>query len=199
MSNIQKRAAFVAFANAFLGLSMLIVAFGLIGPAVLSDRTKFVEMALNHPGPLFFQDILKIASAVVAVYLVLVLSHRLKDGNPKLVLAGTFFGFLAILLLLANGGLSFYSTLQAASLDTDAGNQRNVIIALLGMASIMANGVWYLLENWVARKSGRLPAGLSTLGLVIGAISLVPPFAIFVLLLSIVWSAWLGMVLLKND
>lgn len=196
MVNIQRVGAYAAFTNAFLGLAMLIVAFVMIGPA-LTDRSKLIEMALHNPGPLFLQDVLKFFSAGASTLLVLALSRRIDSEKSPLSRPGALFGLLAILLLLANACVSLYATSQAVSLES--GEQINLVIFILGVVAVFVNGLWYLFENLMARKNKRLPGGLTTLGMVIGTISLVPPLAILVLVLSLVWSVWLGLVFLKSE
>jgi hypothetical protein len=66
------------------------------------------------------------------------------------------------------------------------------------MATIFTNGLWYLLTSWTALKADQLLKRLNYIGLAIGAISLIPILGIFALLLSIVWSFWLGRILFKE-
>ena len=198
MPEIHRSGAAAAFANGLLNLAMLFVAIILVGPSALVDREVFISMARTNPWPLLLQDVIKFGSSIALLILVLDLGKRLKDTNPTAVRTGTAFGLLSITLLIANGSLSLYATSQAAGLEANAGVQLNLVIGVLGMASVVAGGLWYLLVNWVARKSGSLPSNLSILGSVAGAIALVPPIAILFLLLSIVWSIWLGVVLLKR-
>jgi hypothetical protein len=106
-----------------------------------------------------------------------------------------------VLCLVVNATLSLYATFQAATYAREAsaiGIPLNGIIGLLAMAVLILNGMWYLLVSWIALKSQRLPKALSYLGLGMGVISLVPPLGIIVLLLSMVWSAGVGRVLLQE-
>lgn len=196
MGKLQKVGALAAFANALLGVAMLLVVFILIGPA-LTDREKFIDMALHNPGPLILQDILKFASAAASCVLVWALSRHIDDARSPLVRPGSLCGFISILFLLVNACLSLYATTNAAGLEDGA--QVNLVISLLGLAAIFVNGFWYLFENLMARKNKCLPGPLIGLGLVIGVISLVPFLGIFVLILSLVWYIWLGVVLLRRE
>lgn len=190
-----------AYLNALLAMGALVVVFGLIGPAALTDNTKLVELAINNPAPLFIQDALKFASAVVASVLVVALFNRLRGESPTVMGWATLFGFLAILCLLANASLSLYAVSQAANFaqgQAEMGRQLNGLAGLLGLAVIAVNGLWYLLVSWSALKANQLPRPLSYLGLVMGGLSLLPPLGVIVLLLSVVWSAWLGRTLLRG-
>jgi hypothetical protein len=186
-----------AFLNAVLAVLTLIVAFFLIGPAVMQDPGLFVQMALNNPAPLYIQDGLKFISIGVAFILVGALHSRLVSDNPALMKIASGSGIFATILLLLNAVLSLITTSQAASFanNPDAGLQLNALVGLLGLASIFFNGPWYLGLSWTGLKGGKLPKGLSYLGLVMGALSLLPFLGILVLLLSIFWSIWLGRLL----
>lgn len=196
--NTEKAGGLAAFINAFLAIAALVVAFGLIGPAALTDNAKLVELAISNPAPLIIQDLLKFASAAVAIVLVVALFNRLHSQSPTVTRLATLFGFLSVLCLLANASLSLYAVSQAANFaqaQTGMGNQLNGLINLLGMAVIAITGLWYLLVSWSALKTDQLPRRLSQFGLVIGGLSLLPPLGVIVLLLSIAWSLWLGRVL----
>lgn len=109
----------------------------------------------------------------------------------------TIFGLLAIGLLLANATLSIFAVSQAASRSKTiaGGDTLNAVIGMLGMGTIMANGLWYVLANWSAYSYKMLPRCLCWLGLAIGTTSLVPFLALVVLVLGIVWAIWLAIVL----
>jgi len=199
--NIQKLGALAAIFNAVVAVAMLVVALVLIGPATLTDPGKLVELAIHNPTPLIIQDALKLVLAALASVLILALANRLRPHTPTLILVATIFGFLSVLGLVANSGLSLYAISQAASSAPGAsamGHQLNGLIGVLAIAVIVLNGAWYFLVSWSALKSHRLPQPLSYLGLGIGLLSLLPPLAIMALLVSTIWSLWLGQLLLKE-
>jgi hypothetical protein len=198
MSFFQKAGPVAAFLNAGLAVLSLIVAFVLIGPAALSDRAVFVDLALHNPAPLYLQDVLKFASAGVAIVLIGALYYRLRNDAPKRSLWAVIFGAIALFCLLTNAVMSLMATSQAATLGS-TGEQFNLAIGILGMAAIFFNGPWYLLNSSAALKSQKLPKGLAILGLIMGAMSLLPFLGVLVLLLSIIWSVWLGLSLRKTQ
>lgn len=192
MSNLQRLGSIAAFINAGAAVAALVVAFVLIGPAALSDPAKLADLAVHNPTPLIIQDLVKFVSAAAAVVLILALAARLRRDAPRLILTANVFGFLAVACLIANAVLSLYATLQGTAA---TGGQLLNLIGVLAIGALALNGIWYLLIDWTALKQQQLPKLLCYLGLVMGAVSLVPPLAIVVLLLSIVWSVWLGRVL----
>lgn len=64
---------------------------------------------------------------------------------------------------------------------------------------LLFDGLWYFLFSYSVLKSNQLPKLLIYLGFAMGILSLVHQLEIFVLVLSVVWSVWLGQLLLKNS
>jgi hypothetical protein len=159
-----------------------------------------MELAVHSPAPLVVQDLLKFVAAALALVLIAALHVRLATAAPKLVWVATAFGLASVACLLANATLSLAAISQAADwaqAQPNRGARLNAMIGVMGLAAIVANGPWYLLVNWSALKSQTLPKALCYLGLAVGALSFVPVLGIIVLLLGMVWSAGLGVVLLK--
>lgn len=201
MSNFQKIGGIAAYINAGVSVAILVVAFGLIGFAALTDNSKLVELAISNPTPLFIQDTLKLLSAIITVVLIIALFNILKIHAPKIMSVATVIGSLSVLCLVINAGLSFFLVSQANNdtlISAESSNQLNGIIALLGMAVIFLNGIWYLLISRSALRHNQFPKPLNYLGTGMGLLSLLPPLGILVLVLNVVWSLWLGQVLLKS-
>lgn len=197
----QKIGGLAAFINALLGLGALVVAFGLIGPAALTDPSELAELAIHNPMPLIIQDSLKLGSAAAAIVLIMALFKHLRGNSPTRIKTATALGFFSVLLLLTNAGLSLFTVSQAAYFaqsQPGIATELNGLIGLLGLAVIAVNGLWYLIVSWTALKMERLPKWLCYLGLVIGGLSLLPPLGVVVLLLSVVWSLGLGLALWQS-
>lgn len=187
-----------AFVSAFAASASFLIAIAFIGLGALSDTQQLVALAMTNPKPLLAQDLLKFVSAAAASIIIVVLWKRLGHAAPTLLRVATGFGVLSVSLLLINAVLSLFAISQAANFsagDAVTANALNGIIGLVGLAAIAANGVWYLLVNWSALKSGLLPRGLCWLGMTIGAMSLAPFLALGVLVLGAAWSLWLGIFL----
>lgn len=217
--NIQQIGGTAAFMNAAAIMATLIVAFGFIGPAVISDPNKFMGLAIHNPAPLIAQDVLKLASSGLAIILVLALHNRLRDDFPKLMRTAIWFGFISVLCLLINAGLSLLMLAQTINIFQEKTWLSNIVhmmfqqqkmtvfvlqgflnglINALGMAVIVINGVWYLLVSWAALKANSLPRWVNYFGMTMGGLSFLPPLGILVLFLGILWSFGLGRALLKK-
>ena len=133
--------------------------------------------------------------------LILALANYLGRNASALLSVATGFGFLSVLCLVGNATLSLYGISQASTHDQESmsGNHVSSMIGILAVAAISLNGLWFLLVSWTALKSQQLPNSLCYLGLGMGVLSLVPPLGIIVLLLSMVWSVWMGQLLLKEE
>lgn len=119
------------------------------------------------------------------------LNDRLQESSPNLMRIATASGLGAAVLFLATGMFNFGAPPAAVG---DVGT------ALI-RASIFAAGWWALLASWAGLQGG-LPRILSYMGLLFGAAGIlsfaIPPLNPIGALLGIVWSAWLGMVLLRS-
>jgi Domain of unknown function (DUF4386) len=201
VTNIQKLGSVAAFINAIVSIATLLVAIFLIGLSALADASKFVDLAINNPTPLIIQDLLKFVSAASGCVLILALSQCLYSDTPKLILFANIFGSFSLLCLVTNGVLSIYTISQASLYAKEIyslGGQLNAIIGLLAVTLIVFNGLWLLLVSWSALKSNRLPKFFCYLGLGMGFLSLIPQLGIFVLILSVIWSVWLGRLLWRD-
>jgi len=198
-STRQRSGGVAALCNVFVALATLVVALVWIGPEAMVNRRVLMQMAVSNPAPLFVQDLLKLAAATVFVALILAFDQRFRVVAPKAMRVARAFGFASVGTLTANAAMSVYAVMQAAGsqLDESTGEHFNTIVGVLGMAVVVLNGIWYLLTSRVALRTATYPKRLAQLGLVIGGMSLVPPLAIVVLLLSVAWSAWVARVLLR--
>jgi hypothetical protein len=202
MPNIQKLGGIAAFINAAVAVTTLMVAVFAIGLSALANPSKLVDLAIHNPAPLLVQDFLKLVSAAISGVLILTFCNRLHDRTPKLILVATVFGCSSVVCLVANAAFSIYAIFQVAvnaGGTLAAGDRLNSLIGLLAIATIMLDGLWFLLVSWSALQSDRLPKLLSYIGLGMGFLSLVPPLGIVVLTLSVLWSVLLGQILLQES
>lgn len=200
-SSRQRSGGIAALCNVFVALATLVVVLVWIGPEAILNRRLLMQMAVSNPAPLFAQDLLKLAAAMISVMLILAFDERFRVVAPKVMSVAGVFGFASVSTLIVNAALSAYAVMQASTsqLTESTGEHLNMIVGVLGVAVVVLNGIWYLLTSRAALRTATYPKRLAQLGLVIGGMSLVPPLAIAALLLSVAWSAWLARVLLNRQ
>lgn len=213
MDNL-KRAAGVAMliqAAQFLWLLLFLLVLlpqaGFASPAALNDPAKALPFAATSPFPsiLFLVTILW---AVTVAIPVLALYERLRTHSPGVIAIATTFGLMVAVLFLARGILGFSGLPVLANLfaqnPTEVGPAYlavNTVLSALAASAVFAYGVWLLLTNWVALKSAALPRLHGYLGLIFGGAGvlgfLIPPLTLLGAVLGVVWTLWLGIVLLR--
>jgi hypothetical protein len=201
MTHLQKLGGIAALVNVIVAIATLATVIFLIGLSAIADPNKLIDLAIHKPAPLLIQDGLKFVSAGISTVLILALENYLRRDASALLSIATGFGFLSVFCLVGNATLSLYVISQASTYDQAAlsGSNPSSMIGILAVAALGLDGLWFLLVSWTSLKSQQLPKFLCYLGLGIGILSLVPPLGVIVLLLSIVWSVWIGQVLLKGE
>jgi hypothetical protein len=201
MIHLQKLGGIAAFANVIVVIATLAIVFFLIGISAIANPSQLIDLAIRNPAPLLIADGLKLVSAGISIVLILALRSYLKTDLPtapalRLLSVATGFGWFSVLCLVGNATLSLYAISQA-SIDV-SGQYFHRILGILAIAAISLDGLWFLLISWIGLKHQKLPNVLCYLGIVMGGLSLIPPLGMIVLLLSMVWSVWIGQVLLKE-
>ncbi len=205
-------AALVAAGTFLFGIVLFV---SLLTDYTTGDPTPAESVAFlvdNQAALYIWNLVIFIVFGIALVPLVLVLRERLKAGSPGLAQAAGAFGLIWAGLVLAAGMVSNIAIGTVADLhDTDPAAAEPVWSALdsvengLGGGNEIAGGVWVLLVSWAALKTAVLPRALNYLGLtagVAGLITVIPALeavgAVFGIGL-IVWFAWLGVLLLKEE
>ncbi len=200
MTHLQKLGVMAAFVNVIVAMATLATVVFLIGISAIADPNQLIDLAIHNPAPLLIEDGLKIFSAGISGVLIVALANYLQREASSLLSVATGFGILSVLCLVGNAILSVYAVSHASMYDQAqmSGNCLNSIISILAVAAISLEGLWFLLISWTALRNQQLPSTLCYLGIGIGVLSLVPPLGIIVLSFSMVWSMWIGNVLVKG-
>jgi hypothetical protein len=182
-------------------------ALGLGGPGDPLDPAKALPAAAASPlfGVLF---LLQIGFAATTLVTVLALEARLRAGAPDPMRVATAAGLGAAVLFLAAGMTGFVGVPLLAGLypQNPAGAGAaylagDAVGSGLVAGAIFAAGWWALLASWAARRTAALPGPLAYLGLLFGAASilafLVPPLMLLGAITGLIWSLWLGAVLVR--
>jgi hypothetical protein len=215
MNTFQKAGGLAALAHAFAYIVGILLAVTLIFPIVDGDTIRYLEFVRDNP--FLMHGWILIAywvSAIAVVFMALALYHRLTANSPVLVQAGTVFGLIWAGLIIASANLML--------------NDFRVVTDLFGKDASLASSAWTILEAvengivsgnelvgslWVtlisiaALRKGGLPKALNILGVSLGVVGIftLNPFltgftatAFFFGMGMVVWSIWLGIVLLRS-
>lgn len=181
-------------------------------PSVVDPAEKVALLVGNQGSMTAMYLVSYVIFGIALGILALALYARLNDGAPALAQAATAAGLLWAFVLVASGmvfnagmaavvGLHGTSPAQAASTWQAI---EPVAQGLGGSGGELLGGLWVLLVSVAALRTGRLPAVLNWLGMVVGAVgvlSVVPALRDLGYgfgLLQIVWFVGLGFVLLRT-
>ncbi|MDN3686989.1 DUF4386 family protein [Cyclobacterium jeungdonense] len=196
----RKVSGVAALLHSFLGLVTLFVVISSLG--IVPNPDQLAELARSNPFPLILLDLLKILSSITAMVLIIYFYNYFKVNNLGSIKWGSIAGGLSVICLLINAFISLSLVLSASPeispLTPSRISKMEMVVIIFGIGSVFFNGFWYLVINRTALKNKVFSASFCYLGIALGVISLIPPLSLIVLLLMIVWSLWLGIILLRN-
>ena len=149
---------------------------------------------------------------VVLVVLSLALHARLKDGSPAIVQAATAFGLIWAGLVIASGMIANIGNSAVVELFSE--NQDQAVMLWLALGTVqealgggneIVGSLWVLLLSWAALRTSKLPKALNYLGVLVGLagiLTVAPNLDVLMDVFGlgqIVWFAWLGTVMLRED
>jgi hypothetical protein len=209
MRSFQKAGGAASLLNASIAFANIVVVFGVLGADVAASPTRIAGIVTTQPLPLLLLEFFKILSALAAIVTILAVHQRLNRYVPQPIRFATIAGAISAVLLVTAGVVGAVA-IALANPSAEAGQSTavslyltlNMLINGLGVAAVFAYGIWYLLVSVAALKVGLLPRLLCYLGVPLGVASLVafvvPPVALLVLLLGLIWAIWLGVFLLRE-
>jgi hypothetical protein len=196
----QKVSGIAALIQSLLGFITLIVVLYSLGIAPNAD--SLAEIARSNPFPIVLLDIIKLLSSITALILINFFYHYFMVDNLASVKWGSVAGIISVICLLTNAVISLLLVLSATSemdqMTPERISTMRILVIVFGIGSIFFNGLWYIAINRKALKNKTFPASFCHLGTALGVISLIPPLSQIVLVLVIVWSLWLGIILLRE-
>ncbi len=213
MKDFQKVGGVGAFLQAAFFVMLFVYIFvvlpsqGLAGPTALNDPAKALPFAANSP-ILSLVNLIFVPLVIGIILVVLALYERLQAGSPGVVRIATAAGLVATALFLARAMIGFIAPPQLAQLyahnPAEAGAAYlalSLVIGGLNNAAIFAVGSFQLLVSWAALRTGGLSKPLSYLGLLTGVVGIlaftIPLGGLIGAAITLVWSLWLGVVLLR--
>lgn len=215
MNTYQKAGGLAALAHAFAYLLGIILAVTLIFPVLDGDVTRYFEFVRDNPYLMHSWILIAYwGSAISVVFMALALFHRLNSRSTVLVQAATVFGLIWAGLIIASANLM----LNDFRVITDIFiNDVSLAPTVWTILEAVENGIisgnelvgslWVSLISIAALRKGGLPNVLNILGVVLGVlgiITLAPNIADFMGVAfafgmgMVVWSIWLGIVLLRE-
>jgi hypothetical protein len=212
MKSIQKIGAFasLAFGTSFIVLLGLLITIASQGytPGSGNNPERALEFAGSSPIP-YIIYLLYAMFAILMANIVLAITELLKSDAPTQMRLATIATSATSVLFLAYAMLGYVGepTLiaiyrQDAALGTAAYIATRVVSNALNTGAIFASGWAVLLIGLAALGTRKLPKLLAWLLVLAGVLAvlafLIPVFALLAPFLYILWSIWLGIVLLQK-
>ena len=215
MNSIQRTGGIGALLQALYFAWILTFVFavlpaqGFTTPEALTDPVKGLTSWANSPALYLFSFADLIFAAGLALT-GLALYAQMRSKDVIALQLGTVAGIIAVPLFLATGMTAIIGIPQILNMYPNDPNSAsaayaavNALNMALGFAAVFAYGWWLAFVNWNALRMGAWPKPLAFVGLILGlacilffAIQLLAPIT---LVLGLVWSLWLGIVLLRSS
>jgi len=214
MKNLQKMGGIAALYSAAALLFAMVGYLLIVGTLDVVDPVEKVAKIVDNQAFLYIITLIAcVIWGIVMVPLTLALYERLKAGSPAIMQTATAIGLIWACIVIASGQVSNMGMATVVDLySTDPNQAATVWLAIgpvadgLGSAGgEILGGLWMLLVSWAALRAGGLSRALNYLGALVGVAGLfsaipvigVPGTVIFGLG-KMVWSLWLGIVMLRS-
>ena len=213
MKNLQKMGGFAAlYSGAALLVAMVgfLVVVDILG---VTDPLQKVAQLVENQAFLYFLNLISyVIWGIILVVLVLALNERLKADSPAMMQIATAIGLIWACIVIASGQVTNLGMGIVVDLyGTDPAQASTVWMAIDSVAQGLGSaggeilgGTWFLLVSWAALRTGEFSKALNYLGVLIGVtglISAVPGLSLVAAIFGlgkIVWSIWLGIVMLRS-
>jgi hypothetical protein len=210
MKGIQKIGGYAAVIQGLAFVALLLFIFGFeipqgLGPG--ADTAKELAVAARSVIPFLIPNLIVMLLSITIILNTLALRERMQDGAPNRMRLAVLAASISSALFLANGVMSFTGYPPIVALpDTAAAvsavRALDAVTNGLLLAAIFAAGLNLLLIGWAALSTKGLPALLSYLLLLAGVVAVLS-FAVSIFglvgpVLNVVFSLWLGYVLLTQ-
>lgn len=212
MKTLQKAGGIAALLHAAAYVVGIVLGVTLIFPVLDANPGQYVAFLAENQTLVYVWNLISYwGSAITLVVMALALYHRLKAGSPALAQTATIFGLIwaALIigsanLMLSDGGViaSLYENdpAQAAALWPVLETVENGIVS----GNELVGSLWVLLISVAALRS-RFARVFSSFGIAVslaGILTIIPSLVettrMFFGMGMIIWSIWLGIVLLRS-
>lgn len=213
MTSLQKSGGIAALLHAAAYVVGMVLGFALIFPLLDAPPEQYLAFVAENQTLVYLWNLIAYwGSAITLVVMALALYERLKDGAPALAQTATAFGLIWAGLIIASGNLMLHNIGVVAGLyGTDPAQAVTAWTALesveVGITSgnELVGSLWLLLLSVAALRTGQLNRALNILGVLLGVagmLTIVPALTDSLVMVfgpgMVVWSIWLGIVLLRR-
>jgi hypothetical protein len=213
VSDLQKLGGIAALIEAALYITGFALFLTVLDPSGYDGHVQKVAFLADNQVASYIANLLiYVVFGVVLVVLVLALHARLKKGSPAIMQTATAFGLIWAGLVIASGMIANIGNSTVVGLFSENQDQAVslwlAIVTLqeaLGGGNEIVGGLWVLLLSWAALRAGNLPKALNYIGALVGLagiLTVVPAFDVLMDVFGlgqIVWFAWLGIVMLREN
>jgi hypothetical protein len=215
MKTLQK---FGGFAALYSGLALLVAMVGfllVVDTLGVTDPIEKVTQLVDNQAFLYVLYLISyVIWGIVLVVLALALNERLKADSPAIMQTATSIGLIWACIVIASGQVTNMGMDTVINLySTDPNQAAAVWMAIESVANGLGSaggeilgGTWVLLVSWAALRGRELSRALNYAGIVVGMagiLSAIPVIGVLGVAIfgmgKIVWSLWLGIVLLRSD
>jgi hypothetical protein len=214
MNKFQKVGGIAALYSAAALLFAMVGYLLIVGTLDVVDPVEKVAQLVDNQAFLYVLNLIAyVIWGIVMVPLTLALHERLKAGSPAIMQTATAIGLIWACIVIASGQVSNMG--MEAVVDLYSKDPTQAATAWMAIESVanglssaqgeILGGTWMLLVSWAALRQRGLSRALSYVGALVGAVGLlsaipaigVPGTAVFGLG-KIVWTLWLGIVMLRG-
>jgi hypothetical protein len=213
ISDLQKLGGIAALIEAALYVTGFALFLTILDPSGYVGHVQQVAFLADNQVASYIANLLiYVVFGVVLVVLVLALHARFKNDSPAIMQTATAFGLIWAGLVIASGMIANIGNSTVVALFSENQDQAvSLWLAIitvqeaLGGGNEIVGGLWVLLLSWAALRAGKLPKVLNYLGVLVGLagiLTVVPAFDVLMDVFGlgqIVWFAWLGIVMLRED
>jgi hypothetical protein len=215
MKNLQKVGGIAAMYSAAALLFAMVGYLLIVGTFDVVDPVEKVAQLVDNQAFLYILNLIAyVIWGIVMVPLTLALYERLKADSPAMMQIATAIGLIWACIVIASGQVSNLG--MNTVVDLYGKDPAQAVTAWLAIDSVanglgsaggeILGGTWILLVSWAALRGRGLSRALNYLGALVGAAGLfsaipvigVPGTVIFGLG-KMVWSLWLGIVMLRSS
>lgn len=214
MKTFLKLGGIAALTHAATYLVGIVLGVTLIFPILDANPGQYVAFVAENPTLVYIWNLISYwGSAITLVIMALALYHRLKAGSPVLAQTATVFGMIWAALIIGSANLMLRDSGVIASLYAQDPVQAAALWPVLeavenGIVSgnELVGSLWVLLISIAALRAGGFARTFNYFGVAVsvaGILTMIPDLVETMQMIfgpgMIVWSIWLGIVLLMGS